>query len=211
MIAKRLIAGVLCSLLSARAFAANLISNPSFETPYFGTGFTFYQIGSTSITGWTVVGGEIGIVPANMLAPSDGLQWIDLTGNFGYDKGLRSDNVTTVIGSTYRVSFDIGDYNSPGFGNATLGVSVNGGTEMLFNNVYTSGVMDWKRSSFDWVADSTSANLTFTGRANGALSNDAGIGLDKVSVDLVPEPGTCTMLLVGLLGLSARRRRQPVA
>jgi hypothetical protein len=137
---------------------------------------------------------------------SVGNQWIDLTGNYGYDKGLRSDAFTTIIGQTYRISFDLGDYNQAGFGNATLGLQINSNPETLFTNLLsTSAVMDWKAYSLDWIANATSTSLTFIGRKNGTSSNDAGIGLDNVNVDLkaqtVPTPSTLALMAVFLLGI----------
>lgn len=200
----------LCAFTALPAQAAtNLLANGSFETPSIaGSDVTYYSEGSTGITGWTVVGGPIHNTHANFLPASDGSQWVDLTGDFGYGKGLRSDTVSTILGTSYELSFDLGAHEL--FGSASVSVSINGGASQLFSNIYQlPGVMDWERKTLTWVADATSAQISFLGAANGLLSNDGVIGLDNVVLSAVPEPGTWGMLLagLGLVGVAARRRR----
>lgn len=200
-------------ILSTAAEAeTNLLSNGSFETPSIaGSSYVLYGQGSTAITGWTVVGEDTQLTRAEFLPASDGSQWIDLTGIYGYNKGLRSDAVSTTIGQRYTLSFDIGDYYVPGFQTASLGVSINNGAQMLFTNIYQAGVMDWKRQTLSWIADSSTASITFVGVENGNLSNNAGIGLDNVvfaQASAVPEPATYGMLLGGLAMMGAFMRRK---
>lgn len=204
------------------AHAASLVTNGSFEAPNIvGGGYVLYTTGSTAINGWTVLGppsDSIQLTPDTYagLQASDGHQWLDLTGIYGYDKGVRSDAFVTAPGATYRVSFDVGNYIP--FGMATVGVSVNGGLEQLFTNTSLDAnpksPMNWAAFGFDLVADSTSTQLDFLGRANAGLSNDGGIGLDNVAFELikpaVPEPQTWALMLGGLgLVASIARRRKP--
>jgi len=202
--------------------AANLVTNGSFEQPNIvGGGYVLYTTGSTDITGWTVLGpagDSVQLTPDTYagLQADQGRQWVDLTGIYGYDKGLRSDAFATTVGATYRIAFAVGNYIP--FGPSTLGLSISGGPEQLFTNPSVAAnlksPMNWASFSFDWVADATSAQLSFLGRANGTLSNNGGIGLDSVSVEWVsgpvPEPGTWALMAVGVGALtswSARRRR----
>jgi hypothetical protein len=209
------------------AAATNLVDNGSFESPnHVGGGYVLYASGSTAITGWTVIGpaaDSIQLTPDTYLGlkASDGRQWIDMTGIYGYDKGLQSDSFATVAGETYRVSFDIGNYLP--FGRSTVGVRLNAAPELRFTNTSLAATatapMNWATFSFDWVADADSARISFLGRANGADSNNAGIGLDHVRVELVeptlppvaavPEPGTWALMLGGLAAtaLTVSRRR----
>jgi len=203
--------------IAAPAFASNLVSNGSFEGPNIvGGGYVLYSTGSTAITGWTVLGpvnDSVQLTPDTYagLKADDARQWVDLTGIYGYDKGLKSDAITTQIGATYHLSFAVGNYLP--FGASTLGVSLNGGAEQLFTNtslaVTATSPMNWASFGFDWVADSTTTHISFLGRANGALSNNGGIGLDSVSLTLVPvpEPQTWALLAAGLLTLTGLRRR----
>lgn len=198
--------------------SANLIAGGSFEAPNIvGGGYQLYAHNSTVMTGWTVVAPNpndayVQLTPDTYLGltAADGRQWLDLTGIFGYDKGVRSDAVAVQLGATYAIRFAVGTY--PGFGPATVGLSINGGADQLFVNSTTGSPMNWKFHTFQWVADSSTLQLTFLGRANGSLSNNGVIGLDAVGVELtsppVPEPGTWALMAAGLaaVGVVARRR-----
>jgi hypothetical protein len=216
--------GLTALLFVAQASATNLVTNGSFEDPNkVGGGYWLYNTGSTAITGWTVLGptanDSIQLTPDTYLGlkAGDGRQWLDLTGIVGYDKGLRSDSFATTVGATYRISFEVGNYLP--FGASTVGLRLNGGAEQRYTNtslaVTADTPMNWMGFGFDWVADSTSLQLTFLGRANGALSNNLGIGLDSVSVEMlqgstaaVPEPEGWALMLAGLGALGLQRRRQ---
>lgn len=205
---------IIASVLAVAAVSAhaetNLLVNGSFEEPQIPSHtYVTYGSGSTAIAGWTVVGADTQLTRTEFVPASHGTQWIDLTGSYGYNKGLRSDAIATVIGNTYELSFDLGDYYAQGFQTSTLGVSINGGANTLFTNIYQGGTMDWERKSFSFVANSNSTNITFIGIENGTLSNNAVIGLDNVVlISAVPEPSTYAMLLSGLFGVAAFARRK---
>lgn len=216
-------AALLGSAAAGAAASPNLVTNGSFETPSIvATGtYAWYGHNATAITGWTVVAPGVSVDGSQLtpdtflgLKASDGRQWIDLTGNYGYDKGLRSDAFATVVGQHYTVSFDVGNLVWNGFGRSTVGLSINGGAEQLFANTSLASTatapMNWAHFSVDYVATAASTSLTFTGRANDAWSNNAGIGLDNVSVQwvsAVPEPASPALMLVGLAMLGAVMRR----
>ncbi len=200
------------------AHAANLLTNGSFEDPNIvaTNNYALFGSGSTAITGWTVVGADTQLTPDTYLGlvASDGRQWIDLTGIYGYDKGVRSDVVATTIGQTYNLTFALGNYVP--FGTSSLSVSINGGPASSFTNLVNGiGPMDWENNSLTWVANAATAQITFLGLENGALSNNAGIGLDNVGFAAapVPEPETYALMLAGLgaVGVAARKRKSKVA
>jgi Protein of unknown function (DUF642) len=204
--------------VSGGAHAANLVTNGSFEAPSIvaSNNYALYSTGSSAVTGWTMLGlpGEsVQLTPDTYLGlkASDGRQWVDLTGITGYNKGVLSNTIAVVPGSTYTLAFDVGNYLP--FGASTVGVSISGGAEQLFTNtslaVTATNPMNWASFSMTWVATGSTANLSFLGRANGALSNGSGIGLDNVRFDLapVPEPHSAWLLLAGLPMLGIWRRR----
>jgi hypothetical protein len=206
-------------VLALPAASANMLTGGSFEAPDIVAGgiYVLYGHGSTAMTGWTVVAPNpqdnlVQLTPdtyAGLLA-AEGRQWLDLTGIYGYDKGVRSDAIAVDLGSTYQITFAVGTY--PGFGAATLGLSINGGADQLFANPNIQSPMQWTSHSVLWTADSSSLQLTFLGRANGVLSNNGVIGLDAVSVDLmpVPEPGNWALMIGGLalMGAYAGKHRR---
>ena len=83
--------GVCFAGLSSHAHAANLVTNPSFELGTFvnrGDGFQILPLGSTAITGWTVVNDSLawGTLPnsaagVNPVTPFDGTFFLDLQGD----------------------------------------------------------------------------------------------------------------------------------
>jgi len=213
MMRKKLLAMLIIavSLSATEPVLANYLTNGSFESPNVvpNNGYVNYYTGSTSIPGWTVVGGVVSLCPDTWmrLPASDGHQYVDLTGyNEGFNKGVKSDTVTTEIGAIYQLSFDIGAYR--GFGTASLSVSINGATPSIYTNLYTGGLMDWETKSLSWVANSNNANFTFLGDSanNGS---DSVIGLDNVvfvKTNPVPVPTTMLLLVSGLAGLAGLRR-----
>lgn len=205
-------------LTSALPSSANLLSGGSFESPDIVATSSYQLVAHSAATmpGWTVVApnpsdNKVQLTPDTYLGSlpaREGRQWLDLTGIYGYDKGVLSDSISVTPGTTYRIDFSVG--NHYWFGRSTLGLSLNGGTEQLYLNTEVpsaSQIMSWQDHSVLWVADSSTLALRFLGRANGANSNYGVIGLDAVSVTAapVPEPSTLLQLAAGLLLLGALR------
>lgn len=205
------VAALMAFSASAAHAETNLLTNGSFEDPQIpGHSYIIYNSGSSAITGWSIIGADTQLTRTEFVPASHGSQWVDLTGIYGYNKGLRSDSVATTIGQSYTVSFDLGDYYAPGFGTSTLGLTINNGPTISFTNIYESGIMDWERKSYTFVADSTSTSLSFIGLENGVLGNNAVVGLDNVvfTTSPVPEPSTYALMLAGLFGVAAFARRR---
>jgi hypothetical protein len=212
------------ALVFASASAHSQV-NGSFESPNIvGTGsYALYGPGSTLITGWTVAdGGDVQLTSDTFMAlnASNGRQWVDLTGIYGYDKGIYSDLIPVTEGAVYHLSLDVGNYIP--FGMSTLEVTVNGKASHLFTNTSLAGnsPMTWQSFAFDWTAETTFARIEIFGRENGTFSNNGAIGVDNVSLTAavsdnlsltaaVPEPETYLLMVggFGAIGFIARRRK----
>lgn len=192
--------------------ASAQIINGSFETPPVPNGsFTLFPGGSTAITGWTVVGSDVGLLSGtfvqsgNTFQAQSGVQSADLTGNSSsMANGLRQ-IVPTDIGQAYDLQFYVGSVNAPNFVPATVDLSINGGARMsFFNPTGPTTMVDWQLFSVPFTATSAMTNLTFF---NGSAANNAFTGLDSVTLTAVPEPTSLALLGLPAVGWWIRRRR----
>ncbi|MBC7521213.1 MAG: choice-of-anchor C family protein [Sandarakinorhabdus sp.] len=207
----RIILGVVAAAMLASSAQALVIANGSFERGPADVGaFTTLGAGSTALPGWTIGAGGIDLI-GNYWTASDGVRSIDLTASTA---GSISQDIATVIGTTYTVRFDLsGNPDTGGLGLLTksLDVSVNGNNtaNYTFDTTGKSNAnMGWVGKSYVFVADSTVSTLQFT-----SLSGDfRGPAIDNISI-AVPEASTWAMLIAGfgLVGAAARRRRTVVA
>jgi uncharacterized protein DUF642 len=117
----KLILGILVLVFAASAARANSIVNGGFETPLVPTGFfTNFITGSTSITGWTVVGPEASIVSGSFASlgftfPAEhGKQWLDLTGDGTNSVEGVKQTFATTPGTMYNLSYFVGNQVNPG-------------------------------------------------------------------------------------------------
>ena len=207
--------------------AANLVANGSFEAP--PTTLRFYPVGSTAITNWTVVnlpGGSGNIQHSNNsdfgalgVVASDGVQYLDLTGNIGRGGGIQSDAFATTVGTRYAVSFDVGAIFVAGFGSfgdSIVDLYIDGDFAGSYLNTMSlnSPGTDYQRFSQTFVAAGPTSTVAFYSSQSMASSN-LGVIFDKVDVSVagVPEPATWAMLIGGfaMVGAAARRRRAVAA
>jgi hypothetical protein len=220
---------------------ANLILNPSFEMPVVTapSNYVSYPVPpGTGITDWTVVAGtgtvnpEVAIVKSTYISegitfapdPSDGLQWLDLTGFASNQFEGVAQTVATDMGRTYDLSFFVGNVNDlSGVYGTTSTVQVrfcttsvcappDGTAGTLIGNFTNSSTdhtaLVWEQFHTTFVAAGTSTTLDFlnldppTDNSNGLDS----IVLTEEPISAVPEPGTLTLLGLGIIGLGLMRR-----
>ena len=172
---------------------ANLITNGSFEAPLVPSGgYLNYPSGSTSITGWTVVGaaGGVSIISGTFawecctFPAEDGSQWLDLTGdNINSVEGVEQ-TVATTAGTQYVLSFWVGNAYDPGGGfgtTSTVDVRLGGLSGTLLgaftNSSTTMGTQVWQKFTTMFTATGSSTTLDFL---NADPSNDNNNGLDNV-------------------------------
>ena len=220
----------ICMLACFVPANANLILNPSFELPVVGTAppaFASYPVPpGTGITDWMVVGApgtEVSLVNGTYSKecctfapdPSDGAQWLDLTGfSSNQFEGVQQ-TVTTTIGTTYDLSFLIGNVYDPGgvFGTtSTVQVRLGGIAGAVLGNFTNSsttpGVITWMPFATTFVATAGSTTLDFL---NLDPVTDNSNGLDSLVLTAeaapgIPEPGTLSLLGMGIIGLGLTRR-----
>jgi len=221
---------VLAALLfgsGASALAASLLVNGSFETPTVPAGgYTTFAVGSSAITGWTVVGpAGANVAPVSTtftqngvaFVAQDGNQWLDLTGLDSNNAEGVSQSVATTIGNAYQLTYFVGNTTGGNiFGtSSTVNVFVNGVHSFIDSNFTPSPTMqNWQAFQHTFVAGSASTVLSFI---NGDPGGDNTNGLDNIvlvdlgpTVGAVPEPETYATMLAGLALMAfvgARRTR----
>ena len=244
--------GLILFLMHPHETKANSLTNGGFESPVQTTPGIFatfnipnaiVPIPSTYITGWTVVQGNVDLTTTanygpltNTLDPGS-KQDVDLTGDVsGFPAGVKggglSQTFATVLGQTYRLTFDYS--HNPGTlsptGNYVAQVTVVDAIApaniLLSDQVsqangqvsQTTLRPPWVLFSQDFTATSDSTTLTFLETEGGF---NAGIYLDDVSVDPVvasgtPLPGALPLFASGIgalgyLGLRRKRKAQAAA
>ena len=207
------------------ASSAATFQNGDFETPSIGnTFYTLYSTGSTSITGWTVVGpngGDVAIIgqggnpPYN---PESGLQFIDLTGVSNTAGEGLSQTFDTTAGNTYQVSFWVGNALRDGSVTSTVDAIINGGSSVAYTNSQSDPVNNyvvWQEFTTTFVASGSSSTLELL---NGDPASDSLNGLDNVSVvnegvSATPIPGALPLFASGLgaMGFFGWRRKRKIS
>lgn len=205
---------ITCVFAVRAASAQNLLVNGGFEVPVQGPPFfaTFnIPAGSTYITGWNVVQGNVDLTATasygpgpNTLDPTS-VQDIDLVGDTNGSGGVfggLSQAFATVTGQQYQLTFHFSHNNgtmSPDYAAQVTVADANAPANTVLSEEVSQAFIDlgipvWESFSQTFIANSDLTLLTFI-NTRGAFN--AGIYLDNVSVTAPP---------VRALNLSTRLR-----
>jgi Protein of unknown function (DUF642) len=194
------------ALIASSGTHANLLTNGSFESGTFlppSNATMTLSPGATSIAGWAVVNDAIawiGVGDPWGLDAFNGDRFLDLSDyTAGAPFGGVTQSFSTTAGTLYLVEFSLGSSTFWGRPSA-LTVSA-AGTSSVFTSPLVGGNNDWEQRSMTFVATGGTTALSFIGSAGANY-----IGLDNVSVTVVPEPSSALLLLLGS-GLLLRRLR----
>ena len=190
---------------------ANLLSNGSFEVGNFvpdAQDSMALAVGATDMTGWTVQNAALAwIGPTNPfgLSASDGSYFLDLSGyhdNSPYAGVLQSQTIATVVGTQYRLSFDIG--TDPQYDTAPVSIQAVAGSASATFTSTPANPNQWESFNLDFTATSVNTAIQLNGLAS---TDEKYLGLDNVSLTVIPEPSTIALLGgPGLLAFAAWRR-----
>jgi Protein of unknown function (DUF642)/PEP-CTERM motif len=208
--------------ITATKAHANLILNPSFESPTLGPGGIATVTTGNAIGAWTVLGQSVLHIETTLSEPGsgisaynaqDGLNAIDLTGPISVSSTGVTQTISTVVGQVYDVSFYVGRAGgfSGLFTDATADFSIdNGITRTSFTNSgFTAGLVNWQPFTTTFTATSTTTPISFYNNQAGPIANGY-TGLDNVSVTAAaaPEPTTLALFALGGLGVLGKRLRR---
>ena len=190
--------------LSTTANAA-VFDNGSFESASANPGsFTTLGTGSTAISGWVVVNGNIDYIGSYWQAGADSRS-IDLSGGV---PGAIAQTFDTVFGQQYEVSFLLSGNPDGPPPVKTLRVEATGTAyqDYAFATAgHSLASMGWTAYTYAFTATGSSTTLTFS---NASVASAYGPAIDGVSVTAVPEPASWAMMIGGfaIAGAAMRRR-----
>ncbi|HVX83506.1 MAG TPA: choice-of-anchor C family protein [Phycisphaerae bacterium] len=229
-------AAALTALGAVPAAHATLLNNGSFEqlnlaaTPLNQYGFVTLHPGQTSLTGWSVSGNTVDVVPGTYWQASTGNWSVDLTGTPGV--GAVSQVVGTTAGTIYKLTFDLAANPENLTNEATLvkklRVSVQSSSAILNQADYSSFVgtrtkdnMLYVTETLYFAATTPTTAISFAAMAPTGTNPNAiysGPVIDNVQLTPfgvisppppppVPEPASIALLGIGVGACLLRRHR----
>jgi len=185
------------------AGAANIVSNPGFETGSFAP----WVRNPSADLPWLVVGSGSGILPhsGSFFAQTGCIPVVCITPDPATNGNWLYQDLPTVSGTRYNLSFFYAS-NSPG--PAELQVLWGGSVVLSDTTVGSTAYVPITVSNL--LATSSTTRLEFLGEQVPTFN-----GLDDVDVEgargvSVPEPNPLALLGLGLVGLLSARKRVPI-
>lgn len=211
-----------CTLVAVLALPLSvrgeLVLNGSFEQPTATTTFSggqYADVPPATLPGWTVVSGSVDAVKPGVgsawAAAYDGLQVLDLN---GVGPGTISQTLTLTGAPSYSFSFAYSRHPGISSASATFDILDSTLTSLIGGpqSFTSSGSLDWTEVSGIFATGDASATIVFTSTQTSGTPLYAGVALDAVSVQAIPEASTWAFLS-SLGGVAAatcyyKKRRQ---
>lgn len=202
---------VLAAVFAAAIHSSNaaIITDGGFESPVTST-FIAISAGQTTISPWVVGLTGVDLASINggfIVGPAfEGTQYIDLDGSPG--PGRLTQAFTTTPGLIYAVTLAYAN-NYVNTASASATVRLFDGLGDRLNQTIThtsslSGNLNWTVFNGQFTALQSTTSLEVSSLSAGG--SQGGILLDGVDVQIVPEPASAALLLLGAT-LCFRRRR----
>ena len=199
MIKKVFCSAALAVVLSAGVASAAVVFSDDFESNNLGLNLT--------PNGWTQSAGSVDVIGTGFFDWYGPGRYIDMNGSTGQPGAISQLISGLTAGASYVLSFDVG-YNNNSGNNEVLGYAI-GNLNASYGAPILSGASTFLHMTASFTASAATQLLRFADIGNTPGDNGGPI-LDNVKIETaaVPVPAAGAMLMAGLGGLAALRRRK---